>query len=301
MTALNRFIDYLRHERRYSAHTVAAYQRDLEAFCRITELADPAKAERADVQRYAANLHASGRSPRTIARSLSSLRAFFRFDRRGVPNARDPMAGLQAPKARRPLPKNLDVDRAAQLFSAGSSAEAPTPIELRDLAMVELLYGSGLRLSELVGANCADVDMREAVIRVTGKGAKERLVPVGSACIAALKIYLASRPAPLAPDAPLFTARGERRISQRTVQSRIKRWGAEKLGSSELHPHMLRHSFASHLLESSGDLRAIQELLGHADIATTQIYTHLDFQHLAKVYDAAHPRAGDAKEPVTDD
>ena len=286
---VDRFLDHLRHERRYSPHTVAAYQRDLTHFESTTgHLAD--RADGAAVRRYAAKLHASGRSPRTIARRLSSLRALFRFLQRDNPNLTNPVAGVSAPKARRPLPKNLDVDRAARLFPPPADGGTEDPRTLRDIAMLELLYGSGLRLAELVSANVADLDLDAGSIRVTGKGGKERVLPLGKACAAALRRYLQQRPS-LDDSAPLFTGRGARRISPRTVQARIKRWGNGRLGSNELHPHMLRHSFASHLLESSGDLRAVQELLGHADIATTQIYTHLDFQHLAKVYDSSHPRA----------
>ena len=164
-------------------------------------------------------------------------------------------------------------------------------LEKRDLAMLEVFYGSGVRLSELVQTNIGHLDLAAGMVRVTGKGGKTRILPLTEKSVAAVKSYLATRPAAGLGDA-LFVSRDGKRISQRTVQQRLKRWSMARLNSNVLHPHLLRHSFASHLLESSGDLRAIQELLGHADIATTQIYTHLDFQHLAKVYDAAHPRAG---------
>jgi integrase/recombinase XerC len=296
MHTLTKFIEYLRSARRYSPHTISAYSRDLERFCALAELEDPQQARPHDVQRFVAQLHGKGLSARSIRRSLSSLRAFIRFCQRDHPAMPDPTALIKAPKGTRRLPKNLDVDRAAQLFPKSTAAQ-PSAVEIRDNAILELLYGSGLRLGELVGANINDLDFENGFIRVTGKGSKQRVVPLGSYCVAALRSYLSSRGIDLTgltattAAVPLFTARGDNRISPRTVQVRVKHWGRVLLGTNELHPHMLRHSFATHLLESSGDLRAIQELLGHADISTTQIYTHLDFQHLAKIYDAAHPRA----------
>jgi len=225
---------------------------------------------------------------------LSSLRSFFRFLERHGDITEDPTIGNRAPKTRSRLPGTLDTDQASQLFHF----EAKTPQEKRDLAMAELLYGSGLRLSELTGANLGDLDLDTGFMTVRGKGSKTRQVPLGSHCVQAIRRWLAARediplPAPgrEAAATPLFTGRPGSRISPRTVQLRLKKLSVRQLGSDQLHPHMLRHSFASHLLESSSDLRAVQELLGHSDISTTQIYTHLDFQHLARVYDAAHPRA----------
>ncbi len=326
MAELQQFYDYLQFERRYSAHTIAAYRRDLTQFCELSQLTKPIDGSAAEMQSFVARLHAKSLSARTIARHLSSLRAYFRFAQRENPQLADPTVGLKAPKPKRKLPKNLDVDRAGQLFSNTQNTNATPPTTdfptnlpsvaetnrskaaLRDRAIVELLYGSGLRLSELVGANIEDLDMSNGFIRVTGKGSKDRVVPIGEACMSALQNWLehstdATTGLPR-NTGPLFTARGTKRISPRTVQTRLKQWGQAKLGSNDLHPHMLRHSFASHLLESSGDLRAIQELLGHSDISTTQIYTHLDFQHLAKVYDNAHPRAHSRAEsddtPATD-
>jgi len=300
MASLERFYDYLEYERRYSLNTVAAYQRDLQLFCKLSELDEPVKATAEVVQRFVARLHARNLSARSIARHLSSLRAYFKFCKRDNPTLADPTFGVKAPKPKRKLPKNLDVDRAAALFDRDSTDDV---LALRDLAMLELLYGSGLRLSELVDADIPDLDMENGFIRILGKGNKERVVPLGKASQEALQKYLRATPdsqsALQRTAGPIFIARGNRRISPRTVQTRLKRWGQTHLGTSELHPHMLRHSFASHLLESSGDLRAIQELLGHADISTTQIYTHLDFQHLAKVYDKSHPRAGREQEPGT--
>lgn len=279
------FLDHLKFEKQYSQHTLDAYRRDLK---RIAQALDTPwqEVKPHQISSLIARLHAQRLSPRSLQRLLSSARSFFGYlERQGLIQA-NPVANARAPKARSKLPGALDADMTAKLFDF----EAKTPLEKRDLAMAELFYGSGLRLSELVSINLRDLDLDAGFVRVLGKGSKARQAPLGSHCVAAIRAYLAAR-GPLSPDAPLFAGRGERRIARRTVQQRLKRMGALQLGSSELHPHMLRHSFASHLLESSGDLRAVQELLGHADISTTQIYTHLDFQHLAKVYDAAHPRA----------
>lgn len=298
--ALARFLDYLRFERHYSAHTIAAYTRDLERFA--ADVGRPwAEVQGHQVTAHIARLHAADQQPRSIQRALSSLRSLYRYllSRRLVDH--DPTTGIRAPKARAKLPQLLDTDQAAQLldFAAESAAD------LRDRAIAELFYGSGLRLAELTGANVGDLDLDAGFITVRGKGGKMRQVPLGRLCVQAIRAWLEHRPliaavpdgtATPGPDgAPLFTARGGRRISPRTVQVRLKRLAVRQLGSDQLHPHMLRHSFASHLLESSSDLRAVQELLGHADISTTQIYTHLDFQHLARVYDAAHPRARSRK------
>lgn len=285
---INAFLDELRQVRNYSPHTVSAYRRDLLQFDQHRGAVTLTKVDSHLVRSFAARLHASGKAPKTIARALSSVRTLFESLREQRLITTNPAVGVRAPKSERKLPKTLDADRSAVLFEASTSSA----LELRDRAIVELLYGSGLRLSELVAADIGDADLRAGSIRVTGKGRKVRDVPLGRQCIVALQAYLHSR-TDTQTDAPLFAARG-RRISARTVQSRLKKLSQQALGTDELHPHMLRHSFASHLLESSGDLRAIQEMLGHADIATTQIYTHLDFQHLAKVYDEAHPRAHSA-------
>jgi integrase/recombinase XerC len=239
------------------------------------------------VQAHVEALHRSGLAPRSIRRVLSSLRAFFRHLERDERIVTNPANGQRAPKARRRLPRALDTDQASRLFATRPA----DPLARRDRAIVELLYGSGLRLSELVGLDRDDLDLDAGFVDVLGKGKKARRVPLGSHCIAALREYLDGLDPSTTPSGPLFVGRGNARLSPRTVQLRLKRLGVRELGTDALHPHMLRHSFASHLLESSGDLRAVQELLGHADISTTQIYTHLDFQHLAKVYDAAHPRA----------
>ena len=279
------FLDHLTFEKRYSSNTITAYRRDLERFARESGV-QWAEVRAHDISAFTARLHARGLSPRSLQRVLSSVRSFFGYlEKRGVVEG-NPAGNARAPKSRNRLPRTLDADRTARLFDF----EAKTSRDKRDLAMLELFYGSGLRLAELVGIDLRDVDLQGGFVTVTGKGNKVRQVPLGAPCIAAIENWLATR-GPVDPSSPLFTGRGEARIGRRTVQQRLKRLGGAQLGSNVVHPHMLRHSFASHLLESSGDLRAVQELLGHADIATTQIYTHLDFQHLAKVYDAAHPRA----------
>ena len=282
---LRGFLDYLTFEKRYSPHTLKAYQRDIEQFAAVHGAAW-GEVKPNQVSSMVARLRSKGASPRTCQRLLASLRSFFRYlEKQGVVQA-NPAAGVRSPKRGNRLPNTLDADLTAKLFDAKPSSA----LEKRDLAMIELLYGSGIRLSELVRIDIQDLNLTNGMVQVTGKGEKTRIVPLGGQSIAAIEAYLATRPG-AEPSAALFVTRNGKRLSPRTVQQRVKRWGQARLGSNELHPHLLRHSFASHVLESSGDLRAVQEMLGHADIATTQIYTHLDFQHLAKVYDAAHPRA----------
>ena len=292
-TSLDSFVDHLAIERAYSPHTVSAYRRDLERFEAYLDSngVRTADCRHHQVWSYAGHLRAAGLSSKSIQRHLSSVRRYFEFLKRRGDISTNPAAAVSGPKQPRKLPGALDADQTAQLFERRPN----TPIELRDRAMLELFYGSGLRLAELVGLDIGDIDLGDASVTVLGKGSRERKLPLGSHCIAALERWLEAHPAP-EPDAALFTGRGANRISPRTVQHRLKKHAAQQLGSDALHPHMLRHSFASHLLESSGDLRAVQELLGHADLSTTQIYTHLDFQHLAKVYDSAHPRAHKADE-----
>ena len=282
---LDRYLDHLAHERHYSAHTLAAYRRDLTTFRDFLGGKPWSVLTSHQVRGYIARLHNAAYAPRSIQRALSSIRAFLGYlGKHGVIDA-NPAANVRAPKTRRRLPGTLDIDQTAQLLNF----QPENVLEERDKAMLELFYGSGLRLSELVGLDVRDLDLEAGFVRVLGKGGKARQVPVGSQAVAALQRYLGDRS--LDPDAPVFISRRGRRLSQRTVQQRLKRVSTLQLGTDAIHPHMLRHSFATHLLESSGDLRAIQELLGHNDISTTQIYTHLDFQHLATVYDAAHPRA----------
>ncbi len=285
--AIDAFLDHLKYEKDYSPNTLAAYRRDLTRFAALTD-EPPDRISRQHINNFVARLHSEGLAPRSIQRALSSVRSFFTYLEARRETKKNPAAGARAPKVKNRLPNTLDADQAAQLFQF----DAITPLQKRDKAMIELLYGSGLRLSEVVGVNLVDLDLETGFITVLGKGRKTRQVPLGRHCIKAIEDWLAVHPgAAGGGTTALFTSRGTRRISPRTIQARLKRLAATQLGSTDLHPHMLRHSFASHLLESSGDLRAVQELLGHSDLGTTQIYTHLDFQHLAKVYDAAHPRA----------
>lgn len=285
---LDRFLEHLRHERRSSPLTVKHYGRDLaqlREFCARRGVSKWGDVTPEHAGAYAAALHRQGLAGRSIQRALSAGRALFRYLLREGVVGQNPFAGARAPKGPKRLPNTLSVDQMNRLLAfAGQDVCA-----VRDRAMLELIYSSGLRLSELVALDIDDVDVRDATARVTGKGAKTRIVPVGRQALAAVEAWLRVRPA--GEDRALFSARAGRRISARSVQQRLRRWALHQGIETRAHPHMLRHSFASHLLESSGDLRAVQELLGHADIATTQIYTHLDFQHLAKVYDQAHPRA----------
>ena len=281
-----RYVAYLQREKQYSPHTLAAYRRDLEAFAGGLDVAQWCRVRTAHVRSHLSTLHRRGAATRSIQRALSCIRSFLRYlDRIGVVQG-NPATVVRAPKSKRKLPELLDTDLTAQLLNFTPQ----TPLELRDAAMLELFYGSGLRLAELVALDVKDLELNEGFVTVTGKGRKIRQVPLGSFCVRALRAYLSQRDR-VEPSAPVFSGRHDARISARAVQQRLKQLSKRQLGTNTLHPHMLRHSFASHLLESSGDLRAVQELLGHADISTTQIYTHLDFQHLAKVYDASHPRA----------
>jgi integrase/recombinase XerC len=235
-------------------------------------------------------LHRQGLAGGSIQRSLSATRSFYNFLGRETGRLRNPAASVQAPRKPRKLPKTLDADQVNKYLSYNEDSV----ISRRDSAMAELFYSSGLRLSELAAVNIEDIDAHSKLITVTGKGKKTRTVPVGSVALQAIARWLEVSPLPTAEsgyDRPLFTSNRGRRISVRNIQARLKVQGRKSGMHQDVHPHMLRHSFASHMLESSGDLRAVQELLGHANISTTQIYTHLDFQHLAKVYDAAHPRA----------
>lgn len=288
------FLSYQRDVRRVSPHTYSAYQRDLDSFLRFNldelDRAQAADVSESDVRQWVATMHRKGLSSASIQRGLSALRALYRYLSKHSGLSGNPALAVRAPKASRRLPKAIEADGIETLFQA----QDDDPLSVRDVAIAELLYSSGLRLAELVYANIIDIDRADKLITVTGKGNKTRTIPVGSLALAAIDRWLQCRPLgaeSLGPDSPLFVSQQGNRISPRTVQARLKRLAQVNHLSGKLHPHMLRHSFASHLLESSGDLRAVQELLGHANISTTQIYTHLDFQHLAKVYDAAHPRA----------
>ncbi|MEZ5541198.1 MAG: tyrosine recombinase XerC [Pseudomonadota bacterium] len=284
-----RFLHHLQTERRLAANTHRHYRRDLEellAWCRDQDIHDWQRLDARQVRQYAAQAHRRGLSGRSIQRRLSALRTFFNYLLREGAVRSNPGLDVQAPRTPRHLPETLGVDDLDRLLRGHSD----DPLIVRDIAILELFYSSGLRLAELVALDLGDVDLDERVVRVTGKGAKTRVVPVGAKAVAALRSWRAVRPA--APgESALFTGRGGRRLGARAVQQRVRQRARLRQVPGNLHPHTLRHSFASHLLESSGDLRAVQELLGHADISTTQIYTHLDFQHLAQVYDQAHPRA----------
>lgn len=290
---IERFLEHARHERRLSPHTVQAYRRDLETLyehCLAHAVESWRTLKAAEVRAFAASRHRAGLTPASIHRLLSSVRAFYRFLVREGQAGYDPAAGVRAPKRRRVLPETLDADRMQGLLDGALEGGDETLIA-RDRAMLELMYSSGLRVSELVGLNLEDLREGEVDVR-HGKGARERRVPVGRHAREALGKWMKHRGSLAAEgETAMFVSRRGGRLSVRSVQVRFKQWALRLGQDSGLHPHMLRHSFASHLLESSGDLRAVQELLGHANISTTQIYTHLDFQHLARVYDKAHPRA----------
>jgi integrase/recombinase XerC len=294
------YLEVLRTQRNLSPHTVSNYQLDLldlESFANGKQLSSLTYF---DLRRLTSMRHAQGLSARSIARKLSCWRGFYRWLADQTTLAANPVDGIKAPKKEKSLPKALGADDAVRLVSQKAINE-PTPCV--NAAMFELLYSSGLRVSELVGLDVADikenghvslgwVDISQAEVHVTGKGNKQRIVPVGQPALEAIRAWLLLRPMLLKNDAyPLFLTERGTRMSVRLVQLRLKAY-AQAIGiPADVHPHVLRHSFASHVLQSSGDLRAVQEMLGHSSIAATQVYTSLDFQHLAKVYDASHPRA----------
>jgi integrase/recombinase XerC len=288
------FLRHLADERRMSPHTVSNYGRDLlrvDAWRREQALPGWPELHEADLRRYLARRHRTGIGGKTLARELSALRGLYAYLLREGRARVNPARGIRAPKAGRRLPDTFDADSLAALLD-GDAAGDDDPLTRRDTAIVELFYSSGLRLAELIAVDCRDIDPADATLTVTGKGNKTRRVPVGRQALAAIAAWQQVRGLLAADGEPaLFVSRRGTRIHPRTVQARLKQWALTRGAARNLHPHLLRHSFASHLLESSGDLRAVQELLGHADIATTQVYTHLDFQHLAQVYDKAHPRA----------
>lgn len=281
------FLDHLRHERGLSPHTIAAYGRDLD-YLRAGFRGNWQELDPAMLRRIAASMARADRNPRSIQRFLSAVRSFGRWAVREGLLESNPAASLRGPRPRRALPRGLDVDQTAHAMQQPSDRT----LDLRDRAILELFYSSGLRLSELTGLNLGSLDLADGLVRVLGKGRRERTVPVGQMARNALRDWLAVRSEWAEPDeTALFVSQRGWRLSNRAVQARLALAGQRAGLGERLHPHRLRHAFASHLLESSGDLRAVQELLGHADLATTQIYTHLDFQHLAQVYDNAHPRA----------
>lgn len=287
-SAIEKFTDYLRNERRYSPATIANYTRSLNQLCAYVEPLQIARWRdvRSDqIQSFIAKTHRGGLSPGSLRDMLSAYRSFYRYLAREGEAAANPATDVRSPKAPRKLPQVLDVDEVAALLDF----PADDPEAVRDRALLELLYSSGLRVSELTGVRWRDLDLAEGLIRVTGKGRKTRIVPVGSRAIAALQA-LREQDHPGADD-PLVRGRLGKPLTPDAVRVRLKRRAKDQGVWKRVYPHLLRHSCASHVLESSGNLRAVQELLGHSDIGTTQIYTHLDFQHLARVYDAAHPRA----------
>ncbi|MFI8463285.1 tyrosine recombinase XerC [Stutzerimonas stutzeri] len=287
---LDAYFEHLRSARQLSGHSLDGYRRDLNkllTYCEREKIAEWNALQGRHLRQLVGELHRQGQSSRSLARLLSSVRGLYRYLNQEGLCQHDPATGLSAPKGERRLPKLLDTDRAMQLLDGGVEDDF---IGLRDQAMLELFYSSGLRLSELVGLNLDQLDLPAGLVRVLGKGNKVRELPVGRKAREALQAWLPIRALANPADGAVFIGQQGRRLGARAVQMRVRQAGVRELGQ-HLHPHMLRHSFASHLLESSQDLRSVQELLGHADIGTTQIYTHLDFQHLAKVYDQAHPRA----------
>ena len=286
--AVERFLDYLRVEKRYAAGTLVNYARELgilRAHAEALGLRHWRELHAEQLRMLVAREHRRGREAGSLHHLLSACRSFFRWLLREGVVTKDPALDVRAPKLRRKLPQVLDVDEAGALVEI----PADTPGAVQDRAMLELFYSSGLRLAELTGLVWRDLDLAEGLVRVLGKGSKTRVVPVGAKARDALAA-LHEQDAPQ-PEDPIFRGRNGAPIAPATVRRRLKQWAQSQGVWKRVYPHLLRHSFASHMLESSGDLRAVQELLGHADISTTQIYTHLDFQHLARVYDSAHPRA----------
>ena len=291
LECLPRFQTKLRTERRLSPHTLKNYQRDLDHLCRFCDergIDDWSAIDEQHVRQYVSQRHRQGLSGKSLQRELSAFRTFFRFLITEGLLKYNPAAEVQAPKSRRKLPDTLDVDKVKRLVEI----KGDDPLTVRDRAILELFYSSGLRLAELLNLNLADIDQQEGLVQVTGKGNKTRRIPIGRHALAALGQWLKARNEFVSRDeTAIFVSQQGRRLAARTVQKRLKDWALKQGIDVRVYPHLLRHSFASHVLESSQDLRAVQELLGHADISTTQIYTHLDFQHLASVYDKAHPRA----------
>jgi integrase/recombinase XerC len=294
---IERFASHLTNERRMSGHTVAAYRHDLgrlRAFCDARKIPRWNALDHAHVRTYAAAEHAGGLGPRSIQRRLSAVRTFYDFLLREGCCKLNPAEDVRAPKTKKRLPTTLDADQMGRLLEF----RVDDSLSSRDKAIMELFYSSGLRLTELTSLDLSAIDLADCTVRVVGKGNKTRILPIGRFAIEALKAWLVERAALAGRSSPdegsgaaVFIGRSGRRLSARAVQLRVSLWARRQGLGVHVHPHMFRHSFATHLLESSSNLRGVQELLGHADIGTTQIYTHLDFQHLAKVYDASHPRA----------
>ena len=290
------YLSHLAHERRLADLTIQHYRRDLDLLNELVGEGSLPQLRHADIRRFIAQMHGKGLSAKSLARLLSAWRGFFDYAARHGHLKLNPADGVRAPKAAKHLPRSLSPDEACQLVAIADE----TPWGKRDHALFELAYSCGLRVSELVGLDIDSVDTHSREARVLGKGSKTRIVPVGNPALSAIAKWLAVRKTlPGAHLPALFLGPRGNRLSVRMVQTRIKLWATRQGIDASVHPHMLRHSFASHLLQSSGDLRAVQEMLGHSSIASTQVYTHLDFQHLAKVYDAAHPRAKRKVKPKT--
>jgi len=285
---LNGYLAWLRNEKRYSNLTAENYARDLGHLFELAAETPLADLKIPHIRRFIAQLHSKGLGGRSLARMLSAWRGFYTYLMRDHGLADNPCVGLRAPKSPKTLPQALSPDEAARMVDLPTDTTAA----IRDKAIFELFYSSGLRLAELVDLDPPQLDMNAGEVRVTGKGSKTRIVPLGQFAITALQAWLAVRDQlAKAGETALFVGQRGSRISPRVVQLRMKQWGVKQGITSNVHPHLLRHSFATHVLQSSGDLRAVQEMLGHASISTTQVYTHLDFQYLSKIYDAAHPRA----------
>jgi integrase/recombinase XerC len=286
------FLQYLAQEKRLSVHTVTNYRRDLSQltlFCGQQNLTNWSEIKSKNIRQFIAQLHRQRLAGRSIQRALSAVRSFYRFLIREGLTENNPALAVQAPKTEKRLPSTLDVDQMKSLLEHTSQ---DTFIACRDRAIMELFYSSGLRLAELAALNLRDIDFADSLVYVTGKGNKSRVIPIGNQAISSLKNWLTKRDElGFIEQTAIFITQQGRRLGVRSIQKRLSYWGKKQGISDQVHPHRLRHAFASHMLEASGDLRAVQELLGHADISTTQIYTHVDFQHLAKVYDSAHPRA----------
>ena len=286
-----RFLEHLEFERRLSPQTIRSYGRDLESlakWCADAGVEDWSALDSEHLRTWSAQCFRRGLSARSIQRQLSAVRSFYRYLTRECVVRANPAAGVSAPKARKRLPDNLDADRMARLLDI----EGEGPLVDRDRAILELFYSSGLRLAELADLDILDIDLPDATVRVTGKGSKDRIVPVGRMARQALRTWLKSRALLAdAEETAVFVSQRGNRLSRRSIQARVKHWARQQGIDANVYPHLFRHSFATHLLESSHDLRGVQELLGHANVSTTQVYTHLDFQHLAQIYDQAHPRA----------
>ncbi len=289
---LSNFLAQLTIEKRASQYTVKSYKRDLNClstYCESKSISLWTDLKQTDIRSYMASRHRQGLSSTSLQRELSAIRSFFNFLLKNQLTDNNPGQYIKAPKKTRKLPKTLDVDQIKSLLEAGTNST----IEIRDLAMFELFYSSGIRLSELAQLNLTDIDLTDKSLMVrSGKGGKSRMLPIGSKAVVAINTWLEHRIKSItSTETALFISTSGTRLGQRSIELRLKQWCKKKGIAENIHPHMLRHSFATHLLESSQDLRAVQELLGHSNISTTQIYTHLDFQHLADVYDSAHPRA----------